>query len=123
MRPASYFKYKDLGDGKGNSNQTQSNNQSNNSQNNKETSNNDKQESKQEGKQGDVKNSITDIISEEQKNSLLLKNKICIIYYHASWCMPCVSAAPKYKLLSGKYNPNVCFFAKEDVDLKLTTNI
>lgn len=80
--------------------------------------------SEQMNEKGESFIDIINIKTNEEKKMLLENNKICVFYIYGDWCGPCKIASPLFIELSKKYNiSGVCFLAKENVDLRLSTNI
>jgi len=60
----------------------------------------------------------------QEKQNIIMTNRIVIVYIYGTWCNPCSSIAGLYNSLVEKYQrPGLCMLIKEDVDKKLTQNI
>jgi thioredoxin 1 len=67
---------------------------------------------------------VTEIISTEQKSSLLKQNILVVNFIYADWCGPCSLIKPEYHKMFTKYNStNVIAITKENVDRNLTPTI
>ena len=77
-------------------------------------------EKKEEEKSSDIPN----ILKIEDKTQLIQSYKVCVVDIYADWCGPCKIVSPLFSQLFKKYYiPGICILAKENVDLKLSTNI
>ena len=62
-----------------------------------------------------AKNKDVQEINERDIDSVIKKNKICIIDFYADWCMPCVMMSPIIDELAQSYVDKISFF-KINVD-------
>lgn len=67
---------------------------------------------------------ITEISSQQHKNSILSSNKLCVIDVYGNFCGPCRAVAPKFAQLAKKYNKeNICALVKKTLNLNLIVRL
>lgn len=80
---------------------------------------------KDKGEVKETKNiNVPNIFCIEDKKSLILNNRICVIKVYAEWCQPCNVITPEFEKLVEKYTiPNICVLATENVELRLSPEV
>ena len=64
------------------------------------------------------------LTSMDHKKHVIGNNRVCVIDVYGDWCGPCKAIAPAYAALAQKYGkPGQCALVKEDIDMKLSSNI
>lgn len=64
--------------------------------------------------------SVKEIEDENDKNKLLLENRVLCVDVYADWCQPCKYIAPDYAFLATKYTGKGIALVKEKIDKKLS---
>jgi len=67
-------------------------------------------------------NVVPEITTLEDKQSLIMNNKVVVVDVYADWCGPCQTAAPMFAQLYDKYK-DLCKLVKENVDLRLSPTV
>lgn len=65
---------------------------------------------------------VPEITTKEDKDSLIMNNKVVVVDVYADWCGPCKTTGPLFSMLYDKYN-GVCKLVKENVDLRLSPTV
>jgi thioredoxin 1 len=65
---------------------------------------------------------VPEITTKEDKDSLIVNNRIVVVDVYADWCGPCQTIGPLFANLYDKYN-DVCKLVKENVDLRLSPTV
>jgi thioredoxin 1 len=65
---------------------------------------------------------VPEITTKEDKDSLIMHNKVVVVDVYADWCGPCKTTGPLFASLYDKYK-DVCKLVKENVDLKLSPTV
>lgn len=65
---------------------------------------------------------VPEITTKEDKDSLIMNNKVVVVDVYADWCGPCKTMGPLFADLFDKYN-GVCKLVKENVDLRLSPTV
>ena len=62
---------------------------------------------------------VISVNSLNNRNDLITKNGVVVIYYYATWCAPCKNFSEKYNEIAHNYERKGLLLVKEDVDLDI----
>jgi thioredoxin 1 len=62
---------------------------------------------------------MIEIQSVDELKTLISKNRIVVIDFHAKWCNPCKNLAPKFEKIAETWDQSRVVFAKFDIDIDL----
>jgi thioredoxin 1 len=65
---------------------------------------------------------VPEITTKEDKDSLIMNNKVVVVDVYADWCGPCKTSGPLFAELYDKYK-DLCKLVKENVDLRLSPTV
>jgi thioredoxin 1 len=59
---------------------------------------------------------MIEVKTTDELKALVKANRIVVVDFHASWCNPCKSLAPKFEKVANDWDGTKVVFAKFDID-------